>query len=66
MRYEARITAYDMLDQVHVSCVLSATDDLPGHLSEPVAHWTATVPGTGELSPSQWTNDALVALLEVL
>jgi hypothetical protein len=66
MRYELRLTAYDMLDQVHVSVWLSTLteDDPPQHRA--VGAYAATVAGSGESDPSVWTRDALVAALEAL
>ena len=66
MRYELRLTAYDMLDLVHIAVVVTGPD-LPGSItSEVVLSSTTTVRGTGESDPYQWTRDALVAALEAL
>lgn len=66
MRYELRLTCYDMLDQVHISTWLSVLtgDDPPQHRS--VFAISTTVRGSGESDPSVWTRDALVAALEAL
>lgn len=66
MRYEARITAYDMMDQVCVGAMVRGDGDDP--LRPPVIAFSASViaTGTGELEPRDWLRDALVALLEVL
>jgi hypothetical protein len=66
MRYEARITAYDMLDSVCVAVVVWDTDADEAVLSAPVVTRTTTVRGTGESDPLRWTTDALVAALETL
>jgi hypothetical protein len=66
MRYEARMTAFDMLDQVHVALVVFATDDYPGAPTVRVVQSSTTVQGTGESDPYQWARDALVACLEDL
>lgn len=66
MRYEARIAAYDVMDQVMTALVVQATGDHPGSRPEVVLTIATTVPGTGESDPTEWARDALVALLEVL
>ena len=66
MRYEARLTAYDMLDAITVALVIweSADDEL----SKPavVLRTATTLRGVGETDPTEWTRDALVAILETL
>jgi len=64
MRYEARVTAYDMLDQVTVTArVWDFTESQVG--DERDYTWiTTTVEGVGESDARQWLRDALVALLE--
>jgi hypothetical protein len=66
MRYEARATVFDMLDQVCASVYVVETTDTPGVTSRVVLNRSVTIPGTGELDPSHWATDALVALLETL
>ena len=66
MRYESRMTAFDMLDQVHIALVVFATDDAPGSSTVRVVQHSTTVQGTGESDPFQWARDALVACLEDL
>lgn len=66
MRYEARVTAYDMLDAICVAAVIWETADDPLTTPTVVLRTAATVPGEGESDPRQWTRDALVALLETL
>ena len=66
MRYEARVTAYDMLDQVCVVLSVQATDGL-GHLGpHQVLSTTLTVRGQGETDVREWLRDALVAAIETL
>lgn len=66
MRYEARVTAYDMLDQVTVALVVLEASDIPQVSTKVVLRSTTTVRGTGEEDPRQWAIDALVAALESL
>lgn len=66
MRYETRVTAYDMLDQVCVSVtVFQLREDDPS-ANGLVVSCSTTVQGTGESSPREWARDALVAALEIL
>lgn len=66
MRYELRVTAFDVMDRVHVATALYRT----GQGTEPptvlVGTRVTTVPGTGESDPWQWATDALVAAVENL
>lgn len=66
MRFELATSAYDVMDQVHVTVVLRETQDGAGQSS----HWTrlvsTTLEGTGETDPREWARDALVAALEAL
>lgn len=66
MRYELRVTAYDVMDNVSVTGYLVATSDSPDTPPKVVLNRTTTLIGTGESDPSQWTTDALVGLLETL
>lgn len=66
MRYEARVTAYDVLDQVCVALVVLETLDYPEFSTQVVLRSVTTVQGEGEPDPSAWARDALVALLETL
>jgi hypothetical protein len=66
MRYEARITAYDVMDSVQIVVVVWETDEDPTTPNTPVVRSVQTVPGTGESDPYQWTRDVLVAALEDL
>ena len=66
MRYEARVTAYDVLHQVQVTLVVYSNDGAEeGHYS-PVLTLSDTFAGEGEGDPREWARDALVALLERL
>lgn len=66
MRYEARVTAFDVLDQVHVAMVVYQAGDIPQVSTQVVLRSVTTVRGTGELDPSEWAKDALIAALESL
>lgn len=66
MRYEARITAFDVLDQVHVAVAIYEADQVPQVSSRLVATRVSAARGTGESDPLQWTRDALVQALENL
>lgn len=66
MRYELRVTAFDMLDQIHVSTALFSTTDSPELSRAPVLALCSQVPGTGTTDPREWARDALLAALEDL
>ena len=66
MRYEARITAYDMLDHVCTAMVLWQSDGDPLSQPEVVLRTSVSQPGEGESDPRRWARDALVNLLETL
>lgn len=66
MRYEARLTAYDVMDQVAVILVVRETTAFPGNGDEVVYHKVTTVPGSGESDAQEWLKDALIAALEAL
>ena len=66
MRYELRLTAFDMLDRVHIAVALYTQEGRVDRPSELVGTRALTVLGTGESDPWQWARDALVAALEDL
>jgi len=66
MRYEARVTAFDMLDQVHVTLGVWVTGESALSRPEIALSSTITVQGEGESDPTLWARDALIALLETL
>lgn len=66
MRYEARVTAYDVMDRVMVATVVLQAEELPQVSQQVVWRSTTTVPGTGESDPREWARDALIAALESL
>lgn len=66
MRYEARVTAFDMLDQVHIALVVLEAADAPQVSQQVVLRSMTTVRGEGESDPSRWARDALIAILETL
>lgn len=66
MRYELRLTAYDMLDQVQVFASVEGTPDAPGQPIERVLVRSVQLQGTGTGEATEWTRKALLALLEAL
>lgn len=66
MRYEARVTAFDVLDKVHVAVALYEASDIPQASTRLVGTRVSAAPGTGESDPWQWARDALVQALENL
>ena len=66
MRYEARVTAYDVMDQITVAVVVLMAGDHPQASAEVVLRSVTTVQGEGESDPSEWARSALIAALESL
>jgi hypothetical protein len=66
MRYEARVTAFDVMDDVWVSVTVTGTGDWPADRRGPLVNCRTTVQGTGESDPRAWARDALIAALEAL
>ncbi len=66
MRYELRLTAFDMLDQVHVSAACYATPDDPSSPTVLAMAMTTTVQGEGLSEATDWSREALIAMLEAL
>lgn len=66
MRYELRVTAFDVMDKVHVASVILEAEGLPQVSTRAVLTRVTVVQGTGESDPSEWARDALVAALESL
>jgi len=66
MRYELRLTAFDMLDQVHVSACVYATPDDPSAPTERAWARTATSRGSGCTEATEWTREVLQTMLAAL
>lgn len=66
MRYEMRVTAYDVMDQVTVTVQVYGTTEADPAESEHVVSRVSHERGTGELDPLRWTRAALVQALENL
>lgn len=66
MRYELRMNAYDMMDQVAIALVIIGTNMDGDNAIEKVLTRASTVRGTGESDPREWAIGALVAALETL
>lgn len=66
MRYEARVTAFDVLDKVHVALALYGDPDEVGGPSLLVGTRVSIAQGSGESDPWRWARDALVQMLEDL
>lgn len=66
MRYEARITAYDVMDKITVALVILEAGEVPQTTQQVVLRSVTTVQGEGESDPSEWAKAALIAALETL
>jgi hypothetical protein len=65
MRYELRVSAYDVMDTIWINCVITSTDSLEKSPPTTVMHIAHQVQGIGESDPRGWLQDVLVALLEL-
>lgn len=66
MRYELRMTAFDMLDQVHVSAACYGTEDGTDPLNGMVWATTVTIRGRGTPTAPEWIREVLEATLAAL
>ena len=62
MRYELRVTAFDMLDQIHIAAALYETADYPAVPTERVWARTATSRGSGCTDTTEWIREVLATL----
>ena len=66
MRYEARMSAYDVMGEVHCSAFVVRSGPIEQGPPETVLRATTTIQGVGETDPTEWLRDSLLALLESL
>lgn len=66
MRYEARVTAYDCMDQVQITLNARDTSATPDNTTDVCLNVTVTVPGRGTDRLDAWCREALVALIAAL
>jgi hypothetical protein len=66
MRYELKINAYDVMDQVVVITSLWADSQMDDVRHEVLLTRHLTFGGVGRESPGDWLCDVLVALIESL
>ena len=59
MRYELRLTAFDMLDQVHIAAVLEETSPENPGASRRVWARTATTRSKGTPEATDWIREVL-------
>lgn len=59
MRYELRLTAFDMLDQIHIAAALYETPDDPDMPTSRVWARTATSRGSGCTEATDWIREVL-------
>lgn len=66
MRYEMRVHAYDVMDQVQWTVTVYGPA-LEGSVTTERVLWRGeSFDGTGESDPARWAADVLVAALETL
>lgn len=66
MRYELRLTAYDMLDQVQITAIVDGCLEGPGAPIQRVLVRSVQAQGKGTESATEWTREALAAMLQAL
>jgi hypothetical protein len=66
MRYEARVTAYDLLGDILVSVVVQRTPDSAEVASERALATSVQFRGRGTTEATEWLREALEGLLRVL
>lgn len=66
MRYELRLTAFDMLDQVHISAALYQTSDDPSSTTGRVWAQTATSRSRGTETATEWIREVLDTMAAAL
>lgn len=63
MRYELRLAAYDMLDQIMIKLDVDCTPDDPDLPTERVLAMTATTRSRGLTEAKEWTREVLDTML---
>lgn len=66
MRYELRLTAYDMLDLVQCRLEVYMTPDDPNEPTVRVLAKTATTRSTGRSEATEWTQEVLATIERAL
>lgn len=59
MRYEMRLTAYDMLDQVNITLHLEDTNGPSDAASSTALHMITAMRGKGLTEPREWVDEVL-------
>lgn len=65
-RIEARLTAYDVLDQVQIVVRITGHEDRTDAQEEWETLVSTRIRGEGETRGREWLQDALIAALEAL
>lgn len=66
MRYELRLTAFDMMDQIHIAAGLYETPDDPEAPTRRVWARTATARSTGRSEATEWIREVLDTMQSAL
>lgn len=66
MHRTASISAFDVLDTMHVTVTIRDWDFDASERPTPEFHTATTVPSDGADTPQEWLRDVLVGLLESL
>lgn len=62
----ATISAYDVMDQVHLAATVRLWDGLEVKPSDLEFHCSTAVQGVGSAEGREWLRDALIGLIEAL
>lgn len=66
MRYELRLTAFDVMDEVWITVTVDGTGDDPQRTIERVLVRSVRAQGTGKGEAIAWTREALAEMLRAL
>jgi hypothetical protein len=59
MRYELRVSAYDVMDLVHIAVTVSETNGPSDATASTVLHMITTMRGRGLEDPRSWAQEVL-------
>ncbi len=66
MRYELRLNAFDMMDQIHIAAALWETPDDPALPTSRVWARTATTRSTGRSEATDWIREVLDTMIRAV
>lgn len=66
MRYEAHVSAYDVMDQVTIGCIVRGQQSVAEGHPIVLLSIATEIAGEGISDPREWLRDALIGILEAL